>query len=68
MKQNIHTRRNLSPNSTTLVEDLENILKRRKKKIEKGTSSLQISLSLPIKGVKTIDDIKFDLKFEHSLF
>ena len=29
---------------------------------------LQRTLSLPTEGIKTIDDIKFDLMFEHSPF
>ena len=63
-----YTRSNPDPDPTKPVEDPDKILKLRKENIEQGISPLQRNFSLPTEGIKTIDDIKFDIKFEHSLF
>ena len=43
-------------------------MKLRKENLEQGISPLQRTFSLPAEGIKTIADIKFYIKFEHSLF
>ena len=63
----IYTRKSLDPNPLEVVEDPENILGKSSSKTNKGTFHLQRSLSLPAKGIKSIDDIVFDDKFEKTL-
>ena len=63
-----YTRSNRDLDPIEPIEDPEKILKPRKENFEEGISSLQRTLSLPVQGIKTIDDIKFDIKSEHSLF
>ena len=64
----IYTRRNPSPNPPKVVEDPERILRRSNNKADKGIFHLQGSLSLPVEGIKDINDIIFDQKFEQTLF
>ena len=66
-KRRKYTRRNHDPDLVEPVEDLEKIFKSRKEIFEQSISPLLETLSLPTKRIKTIDDIKFDLKFEYSL-
>lgn len=48
-----YTRINLDPNPPEVIEDPKRILRR--------------SLSLPVEGIKIIDDVIFDKKFEQAL-
>jgi hypothetical protein len=64
----IHTRRNLDPEPIANVYDPENIFHKRKEKTVKSFSFMDINLSLPKDGFKSIDDLDFDLKFEQTLF
>lgn len=63
-----YTRSNpyLDPNSP--VEDPERILKTKKQKDQSTLPIFQRSNSLAIDSVKTLDGLKFDLKFQYSLF
>ena len=63
----IYMRKNPNPNPPEVVEDPENIL-RSSNKNDKGIFHLQRSLSLPVEGIKSIDDVIFDKKFEQTLF
>ena len=51
-----------------MVEDPKNILRRSSSKTNKGTFHLQRPLSLLVEGIKSIDHIIFDEKFEQTLF
>ena len=66
----IYTRSNpnLDPNLPEVVEDPERILKNKKTKIDSGNPSINRSISFPEEGFISVDDLEFDLKFEHSLF
>jgi len=60
----IHTRIHLDPNPAQEVIDPENILRKSERKsLEIGASELDRSSSLPKYGVKSIQDISFDIKF-----
>jgi hypothetical protein len=50
------------------VSDPEKLLHKRKEKTVKSFSFLDKNLSLPKDGLKSIDDLDFDLKFEQTLF
>jgi hypothetical protein len=63
-----YTRNNPEPNLTKLVDDLEKILRERKKKNNLSSPLLKRSTSLSEETIQTIEDLQFDLKFEHSLF
>ena len=54
-----YTRNNLDPKS---------IIKTKKKKDQSDLHIFQRSNSLATDSVKTLDGLKFDLKFQHSLF
>jgi hypothetical protein len=64
----IYTRRNPDPDPHIPIEDPEKILKSRKQTNHPKTPILQRCISLSPELVKTMDGIKFDLKFEQSLF
>ena len=64
----IYTRANPDPNPPKVFENPENILRKSNSKVGKGTYQLYKSISLPAEGVESIDDIIFDVKFEHTLF
>jgi len=48
--------------------DPEKLLHKREERAIDSFSFLDINLSLPKDGVKSIDDLDFDIKFEHILF
>jgi hypothetical protein len=50
------------------VSNPEKLLHKRKERTIDSVSYLDINLSLPKDGVKSIDDLDFDLKFEQTLF
>jgi hypothetical protein len=50
------------------VSDPEKLLHKRKERVVDSGIFLDINLSLPKDGVKSIDDLDFDIKFEQSLF
>jgi hypothetical protein len=50
------------------VDDPEKILHKRKEKASDSGIFLDINLSLPKDGGKSIDDFDFDIKFELTLF
>jgi hypothetical protein len=64
----IHTRRNLDPEAIILVSDPEKIVHKRKEMPISPVFCLDRNLSLPKYGVKIIEDLDFDLKFEQTLF
>jgi hypothetical protein len=64
----IYTRANLDPNPPEAVENPEKILRKSNSKVGKDTYQLHKSISLPAEGVESVDEIAYDLKFEHSLF
>jgi hypothetical protein len=64
----IYTRRNPDPEPIASMFDPEKLLHKRKEKTIKSFSYLERNLSLPKDGVKSIDDLDFDLKFEQTLF
>ena len=64
----IYTRANLDPNPPKAVQNPNKILKKSSSKVGKETYQLHKSTSLPDEGVEVVDEITFDLKFEHSLF
>ena len=63
-----YTRRNPDPDPKTPVEDPERILKTKKKSNQSDIPIFKRSISLSSNPIKTVDGIKFDLKFEQSLF
>ena len=64
----IYTRASPDRNLPKPVENPEKILRKSSSKSGKETYQLYKSTSLPVEGVDLIDEITFDLKFEHSLF
>lgn len=64
----IYTRANPNPNPPKAVENPEKILRKSSSKVGKETYHLYKSTCVPVEGVESIDEITFDLKFEHSLF
>ena len=64
----IYTRANLDFNLPIAVENPERILRKSSSKVGKDTYQLYKSTSLLAKGVESIDEVTFDIKFEHSLF
>jgi hypothetical protein len=66
--KNIHTRRNPDPEPTTSVVDPEKLLHKRKEKASHSGIFLDRISSFPKDGVKSIDDLEFDIKFEQTLF
>lgn len=64
----IYTRRNTDPNPLEVVEYPKRILIRRNSKFDKGIFHFQLSLYLPAKCTKNIDDIIFGQKFGQTLF
>jgi len=64
----IYTRANLDPNPPITVENPKKIFRKSSSKVGKETYQLYKSTSLPPKGVESIDEVTFDLKFKHSLF
>ena len=63
-----YTRNNPDPNPKSLIEDLERILKTKKQKDQSSLPIFQRSNSFATESVKTLDVLKIDLKFQHSLF
>ena len=63
-----HTRINPDPGQETPIEDPEKTLKSKNQSNHPKTPILQRSITLSPEPVKTVDGIKFDLKFEQSLF
>ena len=64
----IYTRDNPDPNPSEAVENPKKILRKSNSKVGKETYQLHKSTSLPVEGVESINEIAYDLKFEHSLF
>ncbi len=65
----VHTRRNPDRNPPKVVDDLEKFLRMSKNKAENFTPiRLEKSPSLAKDGELSIEDLYFDLKFEHTLF
>jgi hypothetical protein len=64
----IHTRRNLDPQAIIPVSDPEKLVHKRKERPISPFFCLDKNLSLPKDGVKRIEDLDFDLKFEKTLF
>jgi hypothetical protein len=64
----IYTRRNLDLEPIASVADLVNILHKNKEKESDSGVFLNRNLSFPKDGVKSIDDLDFDIEFEHTLF
>ena len=64
----IYTRANLDPNPPIVFENPERILRKSNSKVWKDIYQLYKSISLLAKGVESIDEVIFDLKFEHTLF
>jgi hypothetical protein len=50
------------------VHDPDKLLHKRKENTINSFSYVEINLCLPKDGVKSIDDLDFDLKFEQTLF
>lgn len=63
-----YTRRNPDLDPKTLVEDPERILKAKKQSDQSALPIFQRSTSLASNSIKTLYGLKFDLKFEQSLF
>jgi len=64
----IHTRSNLDPEPPNILDDPEKILRKIRLAESQGSNSpLSRENSLP-ENLNTIQDIQFDLPFEHSLF
>jgi hypothetical protein len=63
-----HTRRNLDLEAMILVFDSEKIVHKRKENPISTVSCLDIYLSFPKDGLKSIEDLDFDLKFEQTMF
>ena len=63
-----YTRRNPNPDPKTPVEDPERILKSKKQSNQRDIPVFQRFISLSSYPIKTVGGIKFDLKFEQSLF
>ena len=64
----IYTRANLDLNPSIAVENPEKTFRKSSSKVGKETYQLYKSTSLPPEGVESIDEVTFDLKFEHTLF
>ena len=64
----IYTRPNPNPNPPIVFENCKRILRKSNSKVGKDTYQLYKSISLPDEGVESIDEVIFDLKFEHTLF
>ena len=64
----IYTRANLDPKPPIAIENPEMILRKSISKVGKETYQLYKSTYLPDKCVGSIDEVTFDLKFEHSFF
>ena len=66
----IYTRRNPNPDPDLpkVVEDPERILRNKKSNIDSGIPLTNRSMSLHEEGFISVDDLEFDLKFEHSIF
>jgi hypothetical protein len=64
----IHTRRNPNPKEVIHVFDPEKLVHKRKEKPISPEFCLDRNLSLPKDGVKSIEDLDFDLKFEQAMF
>ena len=64
----IYTRSNPDPDPLKVVEDPKRILRKKKSKIDSGIPLISRSVSLLKEGVISVDDLQFDIKFEHSLF
>jgi hypothetical protein len=64
----IHTRRNPDPEAIIHVSNPEKIIHKIKERPITPVFCLDINLSLPKDGVKIIEDLDFDLKFEQTLF
>jgi hypothetical protein len=64
----IHTRRNPDPEAIILVFDPEKIVHKRKEMPISLVLCLDRFLSFPKDGLKSIEDLDFDLKFEQTLF
>ena len=60
----IYTRRNPDPDPKSPVEDPERILKAKKTSDQSNLPVFQRSNSLATESVKTLDGLKFDLKFQ----
>ena len=63
-----YTRSNLDPDPKSPIEDPKTILKNKKQKDQSALPIFQRSNSLATYAVKTLHGLKFDLKFQHSLF
>ena len=63
-----YTRRNPDLDPKTPVEDSERILKAKKQSDQSYLPLFQRSTSLASDSIKTLDGLKFHIKFEQSLF
>jgi hypothetical protein len=63
-----YTRSNLDPEAAIPVSDLENIVHKRKQKPLTLVLCPDHYFSLPKDRLNSIEDLEFDLKFEHFLF
>ena len=67
-RKTYYTRSNLDPKPVVIVDDLDQIGKKKKQteNLEAEISLIRV-ISLPSE-LESLQDIDFDLKFEHSLF
>jgi hypothetical protein len=64
----IYTRKNPDPEPTTPLFDPEKLLHKKRDKTPCSNIFFDRTLSLPKDGVKGLDDLEFDIKFEQILF
>jgi hypothetical protein len=64
----IYTGRKPDPKPIAFVFDPEKLLHKRKERVVDSGIFLDRNLSFPKDGVKIIDDLYFDIKFEQNLF
>ena len=67
-KRTYYTRAHPDPQPTTIVDDPDRILRKPKKVESQGSSSELIKENSLPKELSSIEDIQFDLSFEHYLF
>ena len=63
-----HIRSNLNPNPQELAKDPKIIMKFRKQFDNPQTHVLERFVSFESEPIKTLDGLKFDIKFEQSMF
>ena len=67
-RKRIYARANPYPNPPIVFENPKRILRKSNSKVGKDTYQLYKSISLLAEGVDSIDEVIFNLKFEHTLF